>query len=84
MENGYAGHYLVEVETSKPEEKLKVEKPLVETPEKLEKKVKSGDYAADYGAHGFRSAQILALEVEQKHIKLGLFLCFLLQRLAPM
>ena len=41
MENGYAGHYLVEVETSKPEEKLKVEKPLVETPEKLEKKVKS-------------------------------------------
>ena len=79
MENGYAGHYLVEVETSKPEEKLKVEKPLVETPEKLEKKVKSGDYAA-----GFRSAQILALEVEQKHIKLRLFLCFLLQRLAPM
>lgn len=78
VENGYAGHYLVEVETSKPEEKP-VEKPLVETPEKLEKKVKSGDYAA-----GFRSAQILALEVEQKHIKLGLFLCFLLQRLAPM
>ena len=67
VENGYAGHYLVEVETSKPEEKLKVEKPLVETPEKLEKKVKSGDYAADYQ---FRSNQILALEVQQQHPKL--------------
>ena len=66
VENGYAGHYLVEVETSKPEEKP-VEKPLVETPEKLEKKVKSGDYAADYQ---FRSNQILALEVQQQHPKL--------------